>query len=643
MKTTINKTKGKTTLVSMFFPLASIFLAGSCLFTSCNDFLETEPGTGYTVEEVFSSDAQAKMLLKQLYSQLTTDGRYGSTLIYGLNTNTDVEMSSFSSEIADSRGSDVGCFDAKPTWTTLNNVWNDLYSTINNANDFIQNIEASGLYRQTDADSLAEARQMDGEAKCIRAMVYLDLIRTWGDVVFVTKPSTAQDDFFHTGTTDRNKILDYLINELKEAEPNMKWAADLHEGVERCSREYCQALIGQLCLYRGGYALYPQEGTKGVMKRQDDYLTYYNTAVEYLGKLVNSGKHSLRQSFAQEWYDVCNKRVTNDDDPIFEVPMVRDVTSRLGYNDGVTIASGSHEYGSARNYCTFSGIYPFTFDKRDLRCDETCTFYAYDKNLDQTISKTIGFVGYGSGKWSKLKMENPMGSNSGSNTGIDNIKMRYADVLLMYAEALNEVNNGPTGDAKAALKEVRRRAFKAGDQTEMVDAYVDALNTKDQFFKAIMNERKWEFGGEGVRKYDLARWNKYSEVIKNLYQTEKNWALSANGQYVAGLDSVPANIYYHLVTDSTTGHKVLEFRGINEYGDGVNQPRGWSTQAFASGWYVLNRETENYDFSDEIYYSFRGYIGKGNEKPTGDLRYLLPYPSKVITDHRGYITQQYGY
>lgn len=642
MRTNIFQEKsnaGKAVKHLLFVPLAFLLLT----LSSCNDFLETDPGTGYTAEEVFSTNSSAKMLLKQVYSQLTTDGLYGSVLAYGLNTNTDVEMSAFTSEIANANGSDAGCFDAKPTWTTLNNLWNDIYNCINNCNDFIQNVESSGLYNVSDADSLAETRQMDGEAKCIRAMLYLELIRTWGDVVYTATPTTAQDDFFHVGTTDRNVILDSLINQLKAVEPNMKYASQIHEGVERCSREFCQALIGQLCLTRGGYALYPEGNSTGTMKRQDDYLNYYKTAIEYLGKLVNSGTHHLTRSFHDIWYDVCNKRVYNDDDPIFEIPMARGVTSRLGYNNAVTIAAGSHEYGSARNYCTFGATYPYSFDKRDLRRDETVTFYAYDENLNQTTNRTIGFTGFGSGKWSKLKMEEPLGSNSGAATGIDYIRMRYADVLLMYAEALNEVNNGPTAEAKAALREVRNRAFKDEDKSEMVDAYINNLNSKDDFFNAIMNERKWEFGGECTRKYDLARWNKYSEVISNLYQTEKNWALAANGQYVEGLDSVPANIYYHLIDDSITGHKVLEFRGINEYGDGVNQPKGWSTVNFASDWYILDGETQSYDFTDAIYYSFRGYIGKGNENPTGALRYLMPYPSKVITDHRGNIQQQYSY
>lgn len=627
-----------------FYILAGISLF---LFSSCDDFLETEPGTGYTINKVFSSDSQAKMLLKELYSQLTTDGLYGSTLIYGLNTNTDVEMTGYSSDIASAKGSDVGCFDAKPTWTVLNSTWNNIYNGINNCNDFIQNMENAAIYNNTaNSDSLAEARQMDGEAKCIRAMLYLDLIRTWGDVIFTTKPTTAEDDFYHTGTTDRNIILDSLIKNLENVEPDMKYACNIKEGVERCSREYCQALIGQLALYRGGYALYPDasgSSTTGIMKRSKDYLNYYKIAIEYLGKVISGGHHSLNESFHDLWYNECNWKVVNDDDPIFEVPMVKNVSSRLGYNNGVTIASGSHQYGSARNYCTFSGTYLFSFDKRDLRRDETIVPYAYDEDLNQTTSKTIGFTGFGSAKWSKMKMKNPLGSNSGSNTGINNIRMRYADVLLMYAEALNEVNNGPTDAARNALKTVRRRAFLPADQPEMVEDYVNSLTTKKAFFDAVMNERKWEFGGEGIRKYDLARWNKYSDVIRNLYQQEKNWGLAASGQYVAGIDSVPSYIYYTNVTDSTTGHTILKFLGIDQYGDGVNQPKGWTTQSYAASWYTLNSETQTNDFIDEIYYSFRGYIGKANENPTGPLRYLLPYPSKVITDHRGYISQQYGY
>lgn len=624
------------------YTIAAVGLA----LTSCNDFLDTEPASGFGVDEVFASDTEMKSLVTQLYSQLTTDGLYGSTLVYGLNTNTDVEMSSFSNNTVSAQGSDVGCFDAQPTWTTLNSTWNNIYNCINNANDFIQNCEQrSGFTTTVSADGPTNAQQMYGEAKCIRAMLYLDLIRTWGDVVFTTRATTAADDFFNVGTTDRNVILDSLISELRVVEPMMKYASDIDEGVERCGREYCQALIGQLALYRGGYSLRADaQHATGVMKRADDYLTYYNIAIDYLARVISDGHHALSLSFHDFWNNECNWKVVNNDDAIFEVPMLKNVTSRYGYHIGVRIEAGDHQYGSARNYCTLSGTYIYSFDKRDLRRDETVAPYRYDKNLNQVID--MGITGFGCAKWSKLKMTSPLGSNSAGNTGINSVRMRYADVLLMYAEAINEVN-GPTDAAKAALKQVRRRAFQSGDWAEMVDAYVDALGTKDDFFRAIMNERKWEFGGEGVRKYDLARWNKYGEVIYDLYHQYQNWALAANGRYVVGLDSVPAQVYYKSVEDADNpGRTKLDIVGIDQYGDGVFRPAGYSTLDYAAGWYVLNKETQQFEIADAISWSFRGFINEGNEgsvQRTDAVRYLMPYPSKVITDHRGKITQQYGY
>ena len=89
--------------------------------------------------------------------------------------------------------------------------------------------------------------------------------------------------------------------------------------------------------------------------------------------------------------------------------------------------------------------------------------------------------------------------------------MRYADVLLMYAEAVNELEGGVTGPngAKAieAFKQVRNRAFAFEDRSEKVDAYIAANTSKDDFFKILMNERKWEFGDENMRWKDLVRIN----------------------------------------------------------------------------------------------------------------------------------------
>jgi len=243
-------------------------------------------------------------------------------------------------------------------------------------------------------------------------------------------------------------------------------------------------------------------------------------------------------------------------------------------------------------------------------------------------------------------MKTPLGSTSSYNTGIDNIWMRFADVLLLYAEAVNARNGSPTTEAKEALKRVRRRAFSSSLWAQKVDNYVDALgNDGDLFFKALMNERKWEFGGEGIRKYDLARWNKFSEVIYNQYNTLINWGKVATGTYLPDLLEVPDNVYYKSITDpDNSSRTILDIVGINKYIHSC--PQGYTTEPLAFNWWALDNTLDTYAPTTELRWSFRGFINFNNAAEvltTDPLRYLCPYPSKVITDHRGLITNYYGF
>ena len=364
--------------------------------TSCDDFLDVQPASGFTPEYIFSSESEMKALMTRIYSSMTEDGLYGSNLASGLNTNTDVEMSSFKNNTVSTNGSDIGCFYSRTTWSVLNATWNNIYYAINYANDFLQAVQESPLFSdKVTGDTPSETQQMYGEVKTLRAMLYLDLIRTWGDVVFIIKPTEATDDFFSLGTTDRNVILEYLIDDLIAVEPMMKYAVDLDYGVERASREYCQSLIGQLALYRGGWTLRADKEDVthvGYMERGDNFEHYYEIAITYLGKVIKESKHDLTQSFENLWVNECNWKTANNDDVMFAVPMLKSVTSRYGYNIGVTIAEGKHSYGSARNYVTFCGTYVYSFDKDDLRRDMTCVPYKYDKDLTEHIGYENGMI-----------------------------------------------------------------------------------------------------------------------------------------------------------------------------------------------------------------------------------------------------------
>lgn len=633
-----------TALAGMLFSFA---------FSSCSDYLDVEPNSGFTQEYVFGSVNEMRSAINGIYSRMTETNLYGQQIATGFNPNTDVEMSAVGSDVPNVNGSDIACYEPTQYWSSLNGTWNSMYQTINWANDVLEGIESSPLFDKDNLGANPEVAQMYGEAKCLRAVIYLDAIRIWGDVVFRTKSSDASQNF-QVGVTDRNEILTYLIDELKVVEPYMSYAADMEEGVERASREFCQGLIGLLAMNRGGWTLRPDTDNPqniGHMERADDYMAYYDTAIEYLGKVVNEGKHDLKQSFEDLWYNECNWRTAADDDILFSIPMLKGKSGVHASRVGVEIAEGS-DYGRASQNLNLCVTYFYSFDHDDLRRDVTCCPVKYDEDLNQElILRRDEIAKWAPGKWSKLKMESPLGSGSFDGTGVNYTWMRFADVLLLYAEALNEKHNGPTEEAREALKRVRRRAFNSEKWGEKVDQYADRLASHDEFFQAIMDERAWEFGGEGIRKFDLARWNKYNEVIYNLYHTLKDWALVATGSSIPDIDKVPEEIYFKEIDDPEHGgRKILDIRFFDENGEiQTSKPEGYETYddyGFVRSWYQLDQETGQMEFSDKLKYSFRGFININNEssvQPTDPLRYLAPYPNKVITDHRGAIKNYYGF
>lgn len=624
--------------------LCVIFTGLMIMLSSCEKYLDVEPPTGFTSTYIYSSEEEIKSALAGVYSLMLRDDAYGNRLAYVYNPNTDVEMSAVSTSTVNVNGSDIACYDPKPYWTTLNGTWNTMYSIINLANDIIEGIESSDLYKAADQTKTSNIMQMYGEAKTLRAMIYLDMIRIWGDVVFRTKSSASTEDLI-VGVTDRNEILEFLIEDLKTVEPLMAYAADLDYGVERASREFCQGLIGLLAMNRGGWTLRPDKSNPaniGYMERGENHLHYYDIAIDYLGKVIREEKHHLNLSFQELWEKECNWATPKNDDIIFSIPMLKNSTSQFGYYIGVPIIGGSHPYGSASGNLNLSALYLLSFDNEDLRRDITCAPYRYNEKLNQEIRLDIATLP--TGKWSKLKMNSPLGSTSAAGTGINYTWMRFADILLLYAEAVNE-RHGPRSDAKECLKRVRKRAFPSSMWGTKVEAYVENLGSREDFFEAIMNERKWEFGGEGIRKFDLARWNKFNEVVYNLYHDLITYGKVANGSYDPVITEAPASVYWKNVPDPNFPDRtVLDIVGIDEV---VNaRPAGYTEHEFAKKWYAMDNNTQSYEPINAIRWSFRGFINYNNASsvsPSDPLRYLCPYPSKVITDHRGKIQNYYGF
>ncbi len=597
---------------------AYIGVIAACL-TSCDAFLSTDSPSRLTAETMFETEGDMQRAVFGIYAKMSEDRVYGQNITLIMGYNNDIEFGQCNANTDNTRR---GIWDYS---TTSNNEillsWGPIYSAINTANECVEGIAASPLLQNSDSTAPSIVRQLYGEAKALRALLYLDLVRNWGDVPFLIHGTRAGDDFYRP-VTNRDTILDFLISDLISAEPAMLYASELSETCERMNRSAVQALIARLALTRGGWALrpdYDDPASPGTMQRDENYLHYYRIANTYCRKIRDDGQHSLSSSFADVFRNECQEIYPASDDILFEFPFATSYNGYVGVIIGHTIEGSSNiPYGKSGGWYYATLPYFHSFDNNDIRRDVTCIPYKWEWNnsTGQIEQRFTSWRTIYIGKWNKLWMKTPQGANVQYSSGINFPILRYSDALLMLAETENELNNGPTDDARRALKEVRRRAFAPEYQSAKVDAYVDGLTSHNQFFSAIVNERAWEFGGENIRKYDLIRWNLLRDKLISMKRKLSD--MYDNGEY-------PQFVYTKNNDDGTLSI-------LNLDNTIYSTPAGYTRQQWCDGIQDSNgalNTTFVKSFKDE-------YIRRD------PLVYILPLYKDVITDSRGVLKNYYG-
>jgi starch-binding outer membrane protein, SusD/RagB family len=635
-----------------------IVLSAVVALASCKkSFLDVSSDSKYEGAYVFGNKEEINRVLTAVYTSLMSNDSYGQAYYNTFALNSDVEFTAFSSELPNVSGEDFRAFSGGANAPSVLRFWNKQYEGIERANIFIDGIQSSPVFNKSDR----ELTQMLGEAKVLRAMFYYDLVVMFGDVPFNTEPSMNLKSSFVISVRNRNEILDFLIKDLREVAAQMTYASELPQGIERASKEFCYGMIARMSLARGGYALYP-EGAVGTMKRMPDYKAHYRVAMQYADSVISSGRHSLNKSYRNVFIDETNNMVTNNDDPIFEIPFLRRSSGSVGYVTGGAVASTddltNHVWGASNGGMRLNAFYHYSFDRSDVRKDYVVGMWNYDAAGQPQVY--VDYTLYNN-KWSKLWADpaKALGNQSTGSTGINFPYMRYADILLMYAEAVNEVEEGVSGPngAKAveALREVRRRAFVIGDHAQKVIAYTaTAAASKDAFFNAITQERKWEFGGENMRWKDLVRWNLYSKVVYDSFKEYLIVASMAGGDFMEGSDkyqTLPINKFYKRIPNPgnkdiypNTTLPIITF--FNPWEATLNPGSGWLTATYYD-WYDVNLSVPK----AQILYSYRGFIkgGAASNWETLDrnnlppVRYILPFPTQAIQLSNGAYRNQYGY
>lgn len=502
-------------------------------------FFETDSPSAMNTS-VFLSPTSTEQAIGGIYNIFGEDKSFRNRLCGGyVALNTDIEYCNKSggqaheaSIYALSKGTgDLSTSNGKDPWAYLT-------AAIERANVVIEGIEA---YSDT---TDAEFRYLLGEALTLRAFCFLEMIKLWGDVPASFKAFDGKhvEDLYGV-KENRNVIFEQLRVDLKRAAELMPWSEDIpvsraRNNTGRPSKALALGLLARMDLMYAGKALRPDPFTVGGtaacsvrynVDESSERQALYQEAVDACAQIIEKEDYKLQSSFEKIWRDLCAD-VTNyqQSEFIWAIPFLDGARGQVLALTGLKISTNcpgimkntiSYGDGNANNTKVQSMIqvvptFLWAYDPADERRDVTiCTYgWEYDNgngvssdpsafpNSDPEEKKLYQKI-YAPSSWSlgKFRVEWMNRSYSNNEDCIDMPVLRYADVLLMFAEAAigSREGNAPSNlhgiSAQECFNKVRARA--------------GLTDPKPLDFDAIVDERAFEFCGENIRKYDLMRWN----------------------------------------------------------------------------------------------------------------------------------------
>lgn len=525
--------------------LIYLFLAAVGL-GSCS-FLDTTIYDNPEGEEIYTDETSCMAGLTGIYDVLGFDGLYGQNLWGDLDAGTDIMV----------YNRDYGknylyvcMYNYNNTEEHLNNTWKQLYVGINRANDFIDQLSRLS---ESECGGSAKKAMFEGEAKALRALFYMNLVAFWGEVPLRLTPTQGLDSQL-LKKSSQSEIYAQIEQDLLAAESGCLDADELN-APGRISKTTAQALLARAYMWHAGYPTYADTWAK---------------VKEYTEKVINSKKHTLyteastdanfTNGYAALFINMCsNKYDLTARESMFEVEF---------YGNGLDASNESGKvglYNGVSQGATYDSDVPFAYgwyygtkilqrlyhkkyevvayekreetDKRKWWCLANYTYQGNStlgkvtkKYLDNPDKKGAEPKTY-PGKW--RAEYDPVRPWARNNSSINFPIMRYSDVLLMHAEALNELG-GPTQEAIDDINLVRTRA-------EASEVELSGFADQAALRQFIFEERTRELCFELPRHQELRRMGEdfFFNQIKQLISTEiYNDGAKKNIGY--GLDDVQA-------------------------------------------------------------------------------------------------------
>jgi hypothetical protein len=429
-----------------YIVLSFVFFSG---LVSCKKFLDTKPTDFYTPVNYYNTAAELQQALTGCYGLLANQDMWGQYLNYEFCSATDELISNQNNANASNRAATY-TYDATNSY--IGSAWQYLYLLINNANNVLDNIDKPAM-------DTAQRNLIEGQAMFLRGYCYFILTTNWGNVPLVLHQPAITD--VNVPASTQADVYTQVIADMQQAETLLQTQTEASLGYDDVvTVDAVDAMLARVYLYMAGYPL-------NDVARYKDVLTYTN-------KVINSGRHSLNPSYQQVFINLCQDKY-DVQESIWEVGSYGSAAGATNaksndYGNFVGVQSNyittdTTSYLSAAWTCVTLKLFSsYAVDPTstttpqasyDLRRDWNCANYKYagtPRVKSTTTNPWLMFPG-------KIRREYcPWTVRSGASYNVNIPLMRYADVLLMNAEAENYVN-GPDAVAYSDINTVRRRGY----------------------------------------------------------------------------------------------------------------------------------------------------------------------------------------
>ena len=556
---------------------------GLFLACSCSDFLLKEPNT-LTPENYFNTETELSSFLTGVYSPLMQENFYGN--YYFTNNSGGDDLSFYQRSTAISDGA-VICANINSGNSSITQFWRLLYDGINRANILIENVDHNTSIAQTIRD------RTRAEALFLRSFYYYNLVQGWGDVPFRLKASVYYSpDSLNLPRTPKQLIYDRIIKDINTAIPYL-YTSDQLSYTGRVTQSAAKGVLARIYLFRAGENNRDVAVGNELTNTTDSIKAYFTHARDLCESIKNSGLHGLAKPYRSIFSDMCQDKYNSMGirESIWEAEEAgsRSAVYQAAGRLGNTIGFGAtNDYSTVAAYSSLLGVknpgysYQFIFASVKLfemyeaegdtaRCDWNIAPFVYMYSTATNKPVTGKKYWYGkkpativsghaisadsvalydqktsdasktrcSAKYRReLEVVIPKNKNY---TPINAPIIHYSDVLLMLAEAENELNDVPTNLAYDCIDAVRTRAG--------IMALKGNGLTKDQFRDALKRERAMELCFEGIRRWDLIRWGDYYAAMSGMsaYVSKTSWSTSYS--YAANYYKISTYYNYFPIPD----------------------------------------------------------------------------------------------